>query len=125
MPFRRHAFTETVVINGVEKLRASHRLLRRKQSLVIWAPDWPAKDAIQPIPREKIVPADLSDWERYRPVRDTVAVDPVLGTDFIPAQTATKERRERFLIIMVLVRIWEVESMPEHCPTLGTQDISG
>lgn len=84
VPIRRHAFTETVLIDGVEKLRASAAYYGEDKSLVIWAPEWPAKDAMQPIPREKIVPADLSDWERYRPVKDTVAVDPVLGRILFP-----------------------------------------
>lgn len=48
------------------------------KSLAVWAPDWPRKGAAQPIPRESIVPADLSNW-RYLPQRGKVAVDPVLG----------------------------------------------
>jgi len=84
-------FTETVVVDGVEKLRASAAYYGENKSLVIWAPDWPSKDAIQPIPREKIVPADLSDWDRYRPVRDTVAVDPVLGRILFPPRQPPKK----------------------------------
>jgi len=91
VPIRRHAFTETVVVDGVEKLRASAAYYGENKSLVIWAPDWPSKDAIQPIPREKIVPADLSDWDRYRPVRDTVAVDPVLGRILFPPRQPPKK----------------------------------
>ncbi len=91
VPIRRHAFTEPVLLDGVEKLRAAAAYYGENKSLVIWAPDWPAKDAIQPIPREKIVPADLSDWERYRPVRDTVAVDPVLGRILFPPRQLPKQ----------------------------------
>lgn len=90
VPIRRHAFTEAVLLDGVEKLRAAAAYYGENKSLVIWAPDWPAKDAIQPIPREKIVPADLSDWERYRPVKDTVAVDPELGRILFPPRQLPK-----------------------------------
>jgi hypothetical protein len=91
VPIHRHAFTEAVLFDGVEKQRASAAYYGENKSLVIWAPDWPAKDAIQPIPREKIVPADLSDWERYRPVKDTVAVDPVLGRILFPSRQPPKK----------------------------------
>jgi len=53
VPIRRHAFTETVVIDGVEKLRASAAYYGENKSLVIWAKNWPAIDAIQPIPVKK------------------------------------------------------------------------
>jgi hypothetical protein len=53
-------------------------------SVTIWAPDWPTKGAPQPVPAALIVPADLTDW-RYRSVRGTVAVDPVLGRLSFPA----------------------------------------
>ena len=33
----------------------------------------------EPVPLSRIVAANLSDWERYRPVKDQVAVDPELG----------------------------------------------
>jgi len=84
VPISRHDFAETVLIKGEEKLRASAAYYGENKSLAIWAPDWPVKDAIQPVPRENIIPADLSDWERYRPVKGTVAVDPVLGRILFP-----------------------------------------
>ena len=43
------------------------------RSLMIWAGSLDT-----PVPAERIVPANLSDW-RYRPVGDEVAVDPELG----------------------------------------------
>lgn len=48
------------------------------RSLSIHAPDWPAKGAAQPVPRDLVIPADLSGW-RYRVPRGHVGVDPVLG----------------------------------------------
>jgi hypothetical protein len=33
----------------------------------------------EPVPLERIVAANLSDWERYQPVKNQVAVDPELG----------------------------------------------
>lgn len=85
VPIRRHAFTEPV------KRRASASYYGENMSLAIWAPNWPANGAIQPIPREKIVPADLRDWERYHPVRNTVAVDPVLGRILFPPRQSPKK----------------------------------
>ncbi|MGH7879871.1 MAG: hypothetical protein ACREQD_10295, partial [Candidatus Binataceae bacterium] len=54
------------------------------KSLLIWAPGWPKKDSTQPIPRESIIPADLTDW-RYRAPRNFIAVDPELGHIVFPA----------------------------------------
>jgi hypothetical protein len=62
------------------------------QSLAIWA-DWPPSDSpslapsdnIKLVPLASIVAADLRDWEAYRPTRDSVAVDPVLGRILFPS----------------------------------------
>ena len=54
------------------------------RSLVIHAPGWPAPGQGDPVPPEQVVPADLSDWEAYRPLPGTVAVDPVLGRMVFP-----------------------------------------
>jgi len=54
------------------------------KSLTLWAPDWPKKGAEQPVPRESIIPADLTDWQ-YRAPRNFVAVDPALGRIVFPA----------------------------------------
>lgn len=91
VPISRYAFAEPVLIDGVEKLRASAAYYGENKSLAIWAPDWPVKGAPQPVPREKIVPADLSNWERYRAVKDTVAVDPVLGRILFPPRQLPKK----------------------------------
>jgi hypothetical protein len=60
-------------------------------SFTISAPDWPKRGAAQPIPKELIVPADLSDWRRYKVQRGTVAVDPVLGRIAFPETTSLKK----------------------------------
>lgn len=54
------------------------------RSLAIWAPGWPREHAPQPIDASHVVPADLSEWNRYRPRRNTVAVDPELGRILFP-----------------------------------------
>lgn len=60
------------------------------KSLVIWAPNWPVKDAPQPIPIDSIIPADLTGWQ-YRPTLGKVAVDPELGRFAFPVRQVPKE----------------------------------
>ena len=55
------------------------------RSIAIWAPDWPVRGAPQPVPRERIIPADLSSWTSKTP-RDHIAVDPELGRFAFPAR---------------------------------------
>lgn len=63
------------------------------KSLAIWA-DWAdLASSKKPIPVERIIAADLSDWEAYRPLRDTVAVDPVLGRIVFPPGQLPKRVR--------------------------------
>lgn len=84
MPVSRFDFTELTSIGKVFKPRASSIYYGADKSIIIWAENWPEKGPMQPIPREKIIPADLTDWDRYRPLNDTVAVDPVLGRILFP-----------------------------------------
>lgn len=91
VPITRHAFTEPTLLDGVIKPRAASNYYGETKSLAIWATGWPNKDAVQPIPREKIIPADLSDWERYKPVKDTIAVDPELGRILFPPKQSPKQ----------------------------------
>ena len=88
-PIRRRAFQERAVIDGAERTIASDSYYGEGKSLAIWARGWPTRDAPQPVPRERIIPADLSDW-RYRTPRNTVAVDPVLGRMVFPPTQAPK-----------------------------------
>src|SRR5262249_46784054 len=72
------------------KSRASDDLYGEGKSLVITAPDWPVKGAAQPIPADKVVPADLSDWH-YRAERGFVGVDPELGRIAFPPGQLPKQ----------------------------------
>jgi hypothetical protein len=79
---RRRALEERISLRPL-KTDASATYYGEDKSLVIYAPDWPTKGAPQPIPRDKVIPADLSDW-RYRAQRGQVAVDPVRGRIVFP-----------------------------------------
>jgi hypothetical protein len=79
IPIRRRAFEERVTgPDGAARMQASGAYYGEGKSLTIWAPDWPAKGAPQPVAREHIIPTDLSGWQ-YMPPQGRVAVDPVLG----------------------------------------------
>lgn len=60
-------------------------------SIEIWVPGWSSSDRAQAVPVEKIIPADLSDWT-YRPPRDHIAVDVVLGRIAFPSSQLPKQR---------------------------------
>ena len=62
---------------------ASAELYGLDKSLAIWAPDWPVRGAPQPLPRETIVSADLSNWQE---AADRVAVDPQRGRIVFPSR---------------------------------------
>ena len=83
VPIRRRAFEERVTLRPLTA-RASAAYYAEGKSVAVYAPDWPTKGAAQPIPREFVIPADLSDW-RYRAQRKEVAVDPVRGRIVFPA----------------------------------------
>lgn len=80
---RRRALEERVTRRPLTT-RASDRYYGAAKSLALYAPDWPTRGAPQPVPREIIVPADLSLW-RYRTPRGQVAMDPVLGRLVFPS----------------------------------------
>jgi len=82
-PIRRRALEERVTERPLTT-RASATYYAEGKSVAVYAPDWPTKGAAQPIPRELIIPSDLSDWH-YRAQRRQVAVDPVLGRIVFPA----------------------------------------
>jgi hypothetical protein len=52
-------------------------------SVAVFAPNWPTRDAPQPIPTTRVIPADLGGWA-YRPPRGYVAIDPVRGRIVFP-----------------------------------------
>jgi hypothetical protein len=69
--------------------RASPDYYGPDRSLAIWAPGWGGVGD-GPIPAERIVPSDLSQWG-YSPPRDHVAVDPETGRiAFHPRQLPRK-----------------------------------
>ncbi len=89
-PIRRRAFEQRVrAAGGIERGQASADYYGEGKSLVISARNWPTEDAPQPIPRESIIPADLSDWQ-YRPPRGYIAVDPKLGRIVFPLSQLPK-----------------------------------
>ncbi len=87
-PIRQRAF-ETRTADG-KRGQASSAYYGVNKSLAIWAPNWPGKDSVQPIPPEWIIPADLSGWQ-YRAPRNRVAVDPELGRISFPPDQMPKE----------------------------------
>ncbi|MEN3335362.1 MAG: hypothetical protein V7641_4727 [Blastocatellia bacterium] len=94
VPIRRRAFEERVTQDGRTRTQASAAYYgaddnRVGRSLALWVPDWPDKQSPQPVPREKIIPADLRKW-RYRAPRNHVAVDPVLGRIVFPPSQLPK-----------------------------------
>jgi hypothetical protein len=79
---RRRAFAE--LVNG--EWRASEKYYGSGKSVAIWAAGWAGLDPGVPIPRDRVIPADLGQW-RYRPKPGYVAVDPELGRiSFPPGQ---------------------------------------
>src|SRR5438132_342488 len=63
--------------------RASEKYYGKDKSVAIWAAGWGDIDPSQPIPRERVIPADLSEW-KYRPKAGHVALDPELGRIAFP-----------------------------------------
>jgi len=67
---------------------ADPRLYGLGKAITIWADGWPnrrptAEKRNQPVPAERIVPADLSNWG-YKVPKDRIALDPVLGRILFP-----------------------------------------
>jgi hypothetical protein len=65
------------------RLRTSPVYYGAGRSLAVWAPQWAGLDAGQPVPADRVIPADLSAW-RYEPPPDHIAVDPQLGRIAFP-----------------------------------------
>lgn len=59
------------------------------RSFALWTDGWARHDPQAPLPPEALVVADLSDWQ-YRPERDRVAIDPVLGRIVFPTRQLPK-----------------------------------
>lgn len=86
VPIRRRALA---AVSGDPAAPASDLYYGPGRSVVIHAPNWPAKDAPQPVPAERVMPADLTGWA-YRVPRGHVAVDPVRGRILFPADQLPK-----------------------------------
>ncbi|MET0309924.1 MAG: hypothetical protein ABW023_14555 [Sphingomonas sp.] len=72
------------------RVQASDALYGTGKSLAIYAPGWPEKDAPQPVPAERIVPANLKDWH-YRAKRNQLLVDPETGRIVFPVRQPPKQ----------------------------------
>jgi hypothetical protein len=83
IPIRRRALEQQRREGRRRHSYASDRYYGEGKSLAIWAGHWADGDPKKPIPREKVIPADLSDW-KYRPRAGHVAVDPELGRIAFP-----------------------------------------
>jgi hypothetical protein len=81
-PIRRRPFEDRTSKYDPSKPRhASADYYNR--SLRVCLPD--RNGQLKEIAREFVIPANLSDWQRFRPVRGFVAVDPVLGRIVFPS----------------------------------------
>ena len=90
-PIRRQAFAQAVVRERSTVYQASGQYYGEGKSIAIWAGDWAGCDPAKPVPADKIVPADLSNW-KYRPRPGHIAVDPELGRiAFPPTQLPSRE----------------------------------
>ncbi len=81
-PIRRRAFQDRTVKPKPGKQRpASANYYNRSLSISLKDSDNKFKE----IPREFVIPANLSNWHTFRPEKDHVAVDPVLGRIVFPS----------------------------------------
>jgi hypothetical protein len=81
-PIRRRAFEKRVFEDRkFDHTEASEKYYDRSLSIFLLDRD----GKLNQIPRDKIIPANLSDWRKYRPKRNFVAVDPKLGRIVFPS----------------------------------------
>jgi hypothetical protein len=87
LPLRRWRFAERGPLADYASVSAE--LYGDGRSVQVWAPDWPAKGQGVPVPREALIPADLSGWRGQVP-RGRVALDPERGRLMFPANQRPK-----------------------------------
>lgn len=87
VPLRRYRFAERG--EAADYARVSADVYGEGRSVLVYAPDWPAKGQGLPVPLDALIPADLSGW-RYRVPRGRVAVDPELGRLVFPPDQRPK-----------------------------------
>ena len=103
VPLRRRAFTDR---DSADPKHASEEYYGVGKSLVIWTRGWKDQNDGEPLPAQKVIPADLSDWEAYLPPTGFVAVDPVLGRMVFPPKQFPTQRCLRFVPLWVERRYW-------------------
>jgi hypothetical protein len=87
VPLRRHRFAERGP--AARYTHVSADCYGDGKSVLVYAPDWPAKGQGVPVPADAVVPADLSTWH-YRVPRGRVAIDPELGRMVFPVEQRPK-----------------------------------
>ena len=91
---RRRAFESHKTVNRIAHTQASEAYYGVGKSVAIWVRKRKRSrgetSGLELIPASGIIPADLSGW-RYRPSRDRVAVDPVLGRIVFPSRHIPKD----------------------------------
>jgi hypothetical protein len=87
VPLRRYRFAERGP--RADYASVSPTLYGPGKSVLVYAPDWPAKGQGLPVAIEALIPADLSAW-RYQVPRGRVAVDPETGRLLFPANQRPK-----------------------------------
>ena len=95
IPIRAHAFA-TRVSNHPLKNAASELYYGMGKSLSISAQDWPSRGIKGVIPPKYVIPADLSNWHRYRAKKNQVLVDPVRGRALFPTSQLPKSVSVRY-----------------------------
>jgi hypothetical protein len=88
VPIRRETLAERT--GGAGRTGVSETYYGEGRSLAIWANNWADLDLSKPVPADRIIAADLSDWE-YRPPKDFLAVDPELGRIVFPPSQLPEE----------------------------------
>ena len=78
VPIRRRAFEERLRYKGEWQRRASAAYYGENRSIALWKLRDEATRELELIPRETVIPADLTDWA-YEPKPGFVGVDPILG----------------------------------------------
>ena len=87
VPLRRYRFADRGPL--ADYASVSDALYGEGKSVVVYAPDWPSKGQGLPVPREALMPADLSGWH-YQIPRGRAAIDPERGRLMFPANARPK-----------------------------------
>lgn len=86
-PIRRRAFEERIIENGeVKRTMASEKYYGKSVTIFLIT----RNGSLRAIPREAIIPANLSNWQAYSTPKNFVAVDPELGRIVFPQDQKPK-----------------------------------